>query len=214
MVAPKEHPRIKYKPIATPPAAKPASEIPDVKYELWQEVLSWVRPIIYAFLFAMVVNNFVIVNASVPTPSMEDTIRTGDRVVAFRLSYLFSEPERYDIVIFNRPETRVLYVKRVIGLPGESLLIRNGHVYINGSEIPQRYDFVKGGLFGDYGVRDPDTGMLEPFIIPEGHFFVLGDYRGNSFDSRRFPGTYVPRGRIMGRAVFRYFPGFANLTNR
>lgn len=205
--------KIKFKPVVRPPAPKPETEIPDVKYELWQEVRAWARVFVYVSLFYVVLNNFVIVNASVESPSMEYAIRTNDRIVAFRLSYLFCEPQRYDIVVFRREGSSKMYIKRVLGLPGESLLIRDGHVYINGSETPQRHDFVKGGLFGNHGVLNPETGFLEPFVIPEGHFFVLGDWRTNSYDSRRFDEPFVPRGWILGRAVFRYFPGFANLTN-
>jgi len=207
-------PRISYKPVVRPPVPVLDNGIPNLKQELWREVISWVKPAIYSFLFAIIVNNFVIVNATVPSPSMEDTVRTGDRLVAFRLSYLFSEPERYDIVVFSRPETRRLYVKRILGLPGESLLFLDGHVYINGSNIPQRYDFIKGPLLGEYGVFDAAAGVFEPFVIPDGHFFVLGDYRINSGDSRYWHETFIPRGQIVGRVVFRYFPGFANLSNQ
>ncbi|MCL2404541.1 MAG: signal peptidase I [Defluviitaleaceae bacterium] len=217
MFSQKEPPRVQYKPVvkALNRKSKPNNgEIPDVKKELWQEVLSWAKTIIFVLLFAAFFNNIVIVNAWVPTPSMENTIQTNDRLVAFRLSYLFREPQRYDIVVFGRDGSSIIYVKRIIGLPGESLIIINGQVYINGSDTPQRSDFVKGPIFGDHGVRNPETGVLEPFIIPEGHFFVLGDYRSNSADSRLWQETFVPRGRLLGRAVFRYFPGFANLSRQ
>jgi len=215
MVDPTRPPKINYKPVIKAPAAKPEDEIPNVKQELWQEVLSWAKTIIFVLLFAAFFNNFIIVNARVPTPSMEDTIQTNDRIVAFRLSYLFREPRRYEMIVFRGPEgDPTLYVKRILGLPGDSLIIRDGHVYINGSNIPQRYDFVKGRIGGNYGVPNEATGTLEPYIIPEGHFFVLGDYRDRSEDSRRWTEIYIPRGRILGRVVFRYFPGFANLTNR
>ena len=208
-------PKIYYKPVIRTPAAKTDDETLSVKKELWQEALLWARTIIVTLMFAFAINNFVIVNARVPSPSMEDTIQTGDRLVAFRLSYLFRSPERYDMVVFRGPPgDTTLYVKRVLGLPGESLLIRDGHVFINGSTEPQRYDFIKGGIFGDFGILNEETGVLEPIHIPEGHFFVLGDYRAISVDSRRWEESYIPRGRILGRVIFRYFPGFANLTNR
>jgi len=215
MFDPKKPPIIQYKPVIKPPPSKPEDEIPDVKNELWKEVLSWARIIIFVILFAVAFNNFVIVNAVVPTPSMEDTIQTDDRIVAFRLSYLFREPRRYEMIVFRGPEGDPnLYVKRILGLPGESLIILDGHVYINGQNTPQRYDFVKGNIRGNFGVLNEATGSLEPYIIPQGHFFVLGDYRERSEDSRTWSETYIPQYRILGRVIFRYFPGFANLTNQ
>ena len=211
MVDPKKPPEIFY----TPPVKVPEveEEVRDVKKELWQEVFSWARTIILTLILAFAINSFVIVNARVPTGSMEYTIQVNDRIVAFRLSYLFRPPARYDIVVFRGPEgDPTLYVKRIIGLPGDSLIIVDGHVYVSGSTLPLRYDFVKGELIGNFGVENPATGTLEPFIIPEGHFFVLGDYRTNSLDSRQW--GYVPQERILGRVVFRYFPRFANLMNR
>jgi len=216
MVDPKKPPEIFYRPpVKLPPLD---DEPPDFKKELWREVFSWARVIIFTLILAFSINSFVIVNARVPTGSMEDTIQVNDRIVAFRLSYLFNEPRRYDIVVFRGPPGNPThYVKRIIGLPGDSLLIINGHVYINGSEEPLRYDFVKGAIGGDYGVFNAETETFEPFIVPEGHFFVLGDYRTNSVDSRHermWGETFIPQERILGRVIFRYFPGFANLMNR
>jgi len=214
MVDPKKPPKIFYKPVLKPPIKKPEDDTPNVKKEIWQEVLSWARTIIFTLLLAFAINNFVIVNAVVPTGSMEATIQVNNRIVAFRLSYLFRSPDRYDIVVFRGAEgDPTLYVKRILGLPGERLLIQDGHVFINGSDQPQRFDFVQGHLSGNYGNINTETGELEPFIIPEGHFFVLGDNRNASLDSRQWPEVYIPRGRILGRAIFRYFPGFANLND-
>jgi signal peptidase I len=117
---------------------------------------------------------------------------------------MFSEPDVYDIVVFRGAEdSSVLYVKRIIGLPGDEVNIVNGQVFINGSHIPQRSDFVHGALVGNFG----------PYIVPEDHFFVLGDNRVSSVDSRHWRSSYVSRDQILGRAIFRYFPGFRNLTN-
>jgi len=180
------------------------TEVPDVKGELLRDALGWAKTIVFAIVFALVINNWVIVNASVPTASMEGTIRVNDRIVAFRLSYIFSEPSAYDIIVFEGPDDdSILYVKRIVGLPGEEIMIRDGRVFINGAEEPQRYDFVQGHLIGNHG----------PYLIPEGHFFVMGDNRTNSVDSRHWASTFVPREKILGRVVFRYFPGFRNLAN-
>ncbi|MCL2361905.1 MAG: signal peptidase I [Defluviitaleaceae bacterium] len=213
MIDPKKPPKIYYKPVVKAPVVK-EDDTPDVKKELWQEALSWAKTIILTLLLAFAINNFVIVNALVPSGSMEDTIMTNDRIVAFRLSYLFRPPQRFDMVVFRGPEgDPTLYVKRIIGLPGDRVIIIDGHVYINGSAVPERHDFVKGALVGNHGVPNEETGVLYPWVVPDGHFFVLGDYRTNSVDSRQWSEVFIPRGRILGRVAFRYFPGFANLMN-
>jgi len=178
---------------------------PNVKAELWREAMAWAKTVVFAVLFALAINNFVIVNALVPTGSMEGTIRGNDRVVAFRLSYLFGEPQRYDIIVFRGPDDGTLYVKRIIGMPGETISVVGGQVYVNGASAHIRSDFVQVGPHGYMG-----PGFM-PQVIPQGHFFVLGDNRGNSIDSRHWVNPFVAEGRILGRVVFRYFPGFENL---
>ena len=174
-----------------------------MKEEIKAEIISWVKTIFFAIVFALVITNFVIVNAQIPTGSMESTIIPNDRIVAFRLSYMFSSPNRFDIVVFENPEREeVLYIKRIIGLPGETLQIINGEVYINGELLAEDEDFRKEPFHGSWG----------PFEIPEGEFFVLGDNRNNSADSRTWRITFVPEGNIIGRAIFKYFRGFELLT--
>ncbi|MCL2364268.1 MAG: signal peptidase I [Defluviitaleaceae bacterium] len=178
----------------------------DMKEEILAEVFSMSKIIVVALICAMILNFLVIVNATVPTGSMEPTIRVNDRIVAFRLSYLFSSPDRYDIIVFRAPDDGVMNVKRVIALPGETVRITGGVVYINGAS-GLRDDFIRTGPMGYMGADFPEM------LVPEGHFFVLGDYRGNSRDSRDWNNPFVEAGRIQGRAVFRYFPGFRNLRN-
>jgi signal peptidase I len=202
--------------------------VPNVKGELLREAFSWAKTIAFALIFAWVFTNFVIVNAVVPTGSMEETIRVNDRIVAFRLSYMFSDPQRYDIIIFPSPSgDGRLYVKRIIGLPGDELTIVNGSVYVNNSNEPfeLRDDFVKGELFGNFPsprmpnsyITIPNDGSPPYITIPDDHYFVLGDNRTNSVDSRSWGSegtlrTFVPRDQIQGRVLFRYFPGIQNLT--
>ena len=177
-------------------------EEPDIKSRLKEDAIGWFKVIVLAVFFAFLINTVVIVNAVVPTGSMEGTIRVNDRIIAFRLSYLFSDPSTYDIIVFRGANNNsILYVKRIIGVPGDEIIIENGHVYANG--VRQRYDFTHGDLFGFFG----------PYIVPEGHFFVLGDNRGNSVDSRHWQNTFVAQEQILGKVVFRYFPGFRNLAN-
>ena len=174
------------------------NETPDVKRELLSESISWLKTVLFAVAFALIFNRLFIVNATVPSGSMEGTIRTNDRIIAFRLAYLFSDPGRFDIVVFPSPDRPdQLNVKRVIGLPGETVLIIDGRVYINDYDTHLRDDFVQGSFVGNFG----------PFVVPEGHMFVLGDYRINSIDSRSWENTYVYQGNVLGRVVLRYFPG-------
>jgi len=177
----------------------------DVKKELISEALSWATIILFAVVFAVLINRFVIVNATVPTSSMEGTIRAADRIIAFRLSYLFSDPSTFDIIVFRGTDGDPdYYVKRVIGVPGDTVNIINGQVFINGSAMPLRDDFVQGPILGNYG----------PYEVPEGYFFVLGDYRSNSIDSRHWrDNAFVSENDIVGRVIFRYHPGFRLLRN-
>ncbi|MCL2578114.1 MAG: signal peptidase I [Defluviitaleaceae bacterium] len=209
------------------------TEVPNVKSELWREALSWIKTILFALIFAWIFTNFVIVNASVPTGSMEGTIRINDRIVAFRLSYLFSDPQRNNIIVFRGPyENADLYVKRIIGVPGDTITISDWRVYVNGELLEEEY--VKSAFEphsssfrnfpdpehpgrGDY-ITVPEDGSAPFITVPEGHFFVLGDNRDNSVDSRRGMGqnnnlhTFVSQDQIQGKVIFRYFPGFKNLT--
>ena len=178
------------------------------KKELWRDAIGWVKVVVGALVFAWIFVNCVIVNATVPTGSMEDTIRINDRIIAFRLSYLFSQPQRYDIIVYRSPYIRNrLYVKRIIGVPGDVVTIVDGRVYINGEDEPLRDDFVRGELFGNYGPF-PDEG-----VIPAGSFFVLGDNRNNSVDSRSptWSDPFVTSDQILGRVLFRYFPRIQRL---
>ena len=103
-----------------------------------REVLSWVVTLLAAFALAMVLKNYVIINATVPTGSMEHTIEPGDDLFGLRLAYQFSEPKRGDIVIFRFPDDETQkYVKRVIGLPGETITFVGDHVYVDGERLDE-----------------------------------------------------------------------------
>ena len=112
-------------------------------------------------------------------------------------AYLNSDPERFDIIIFKYPDDETkTFIKRVIGLPGETVEIRDGKVYINGSAEPLDDSFCPEMPTGDFG----------PYVVPEDSYFVMGDNRENSHDSRYWVNTYVERSAIMGKAVLRYWP--------
>lgn len=169
--------------------------------DMKSEIISWSKTILLALLLAWVVNSFVLVNATVPTGSMENTIMPKDRIVALRLSYLTSSPQRGDVIIFRYPDDltgETLYVKRVIGLPGETVEVTGGKVYIDGSETGLDEPYTKEDAIGDFG----------PYEVPEGCYFVMGDNRNNSLDSRYWQNTYVPEDQILGKVIFRYYKGF------
>ena len=176
------------------------------KNNLISEIFSWVKAILIAVILSFLVTKFVIINAKVPTPSMVNTINVGDRFIGNRLAYLLKEPERYDIVVFKYPDdNKTLFVKRIIGLPGETVEIIDGKVYINGSQEPLRDDFLPEPMAKeDYG----------PYEVPEGHYFMLGDNRNHSEDSRFWENKYVDKKQILGKATFKYFPKFENLTKK
>jgi len=162
------------------------------------EIISWVRTLLLAVGFALFINYFVIVNASVPTGSMMDTIQENTRIVALRFSYIFSEPKRLDVVVFKFPDNeKELYVKRIIGLPGETVEVTGGIVYIDGEPLTEPY-----AVFKKEGRIPPDFG---PYTVPEGQYFMLGDNRNNSKDSRVWDHTCVERKKILGHVIFSYY---------
>lgn len=162
-----------------------------------QEIKEWIYVVLAAVLISLLLNGFVIVNARIPTASMEQTINTGDRIYGFRLAYLTKNPERQDVVIFKAPDNeKELYIKRVIGLPGDTVNIIDGKVYINDATEPLAEPYVNGIPEGSFG----------PYTVPEGAFFMMGDNRNNSFDSRYWNNTFVYKKAILGKAIFRYWP--------
>lgn len=176
------------------------------KHSLARNILSWMLTIGIAAVIALFISNFVLANASVISGSMENTVMTGDRVLCNRLAYLGGRgPGRFDIIFFKftEEEEPVNYLKRVIGLPGETVQIRDGKVYIDGAETPLPDHFVNGVPAGNYG----------PFEVPEEHYFLLGDNRNISFDSKDWNNPYIAREQIIGKAFFTYFPKCKLLTD-
>ncbi|WP_010248592.1 signal peptidase I [Acetivibrio cellulolyticus] len=163
----------------------------------YKEILSWIKYIASAVLIALFLTNFVIINAFIPTGSMENTIMPGNRVIATRLHYLFAKPERGDIVVFKFPDDeKTNFVKRVIGLPGETVEIKAGEVYIDGVKLEESY--LKEEM------RREDKG---PYVVPADSYFMMGDNRNDSKDSRYWLTTnYVHKSKILGRVAFEYFP--------
>lgn len=166
----------------------------------WQrELLSWIMTFVIAIGAALLLKNFVIINATVPTGSMENTIMPEDDLLGFRLSYIFSEPERGDVVIFKFPDDESQkFIKRIIGLPGEKVAIRDAKIYINDSEEPLDEPYLKE----EWVVANDGF----EFQVPEDCYLVLGDNRNDSRDARYWINTYVTKDQIIGKAEFIYYP--------
>ena len=167
------------------------------------EWLDWLQIIVIAAVLAFVLNNFVIANARVPTGSMITTIMPGDRVIGSRLAYRFEAPKRGDIIIFHAPdEPETLYVKRIIGMPGDKVTIRDGHVYLNDSETPLEESYIKEPM---------KPAALQEFQVPEGAYFCMGDNRNGSVDARYWKNHYVYIDKIVAKVLFRYWPGIKGI---
>lgn len=161
--------------------------------KLIKEIISWVLVVVIAYLLAISINKFLIYKVSSPTGSMENTFLINEKVVVLKPAYLFSKPHRGDIVVFPAPdEPETLYIKRVIGLPGETIEGIDGVVYINGEPLKENY------------LKETPTGNFGPYEIPKGNYFMMGDNRNNSFDARDWNHKYVPLKNIQGKAIFKY----------
>lgn len=164
-----------------------------------RELVSWIVTLGLAVLVALFLKNFIIINATVPTGSMENTILPGDDLIGLRIAYLFKEPERGDIIIFRFPDDESQkFIKRIIGLPGDLIQIIDGKVYINGSAEPLDEPYLK-----EEWVRN--TGPYE-YIVPSGCYFVMGDNRNDSMDARYWVNTFVTDDQLIGKAEFIYYP--------
>lgn len=165
-------------------------------------LIEWVAALLIALVLCIILTQVLFVNCRVNSESMENTFRVGDKLIGHRPAYLTEAPRRYDIIVFKFPDDESQhYVKRIIALPGEEVEIRDGLVYINGSKTPLEEDYVKGERSGDFG----------PYTVPGNMFFVLGDNREHSWDSRYWTNTCVDKMKIIGRVVYRLFPDAVKL---
>lgn len=167
------------------------------------ELISWIKTILLAAVLAGAINSFLIVNAEIPTGSMEQTIMTGDRVLALRTSYWFGEPQAGEVVIFRYPDDptgETLYVKRIIGTPGDVVEIHGGTVSVNGKQLEEPY--IAETTQGDFGT----------YTVPEGCYFMMGDNRNHSLDSRFWNHPFVEEDEILGKVVLRYYKGFKMIS--
>lgn len=199
---------------------KAVEEKPTVAQEVW----SWIKTIAIVIFIAVFVNKFIIINATIPSGSMENTIMTDSRLIGFRLSYIFSKPSRGDIIIFKYPvDESQLYIKRVIGLPGEKITIKKGKIYINDSKTPLKENYLK-----EKWVYKNDN---ITFNVPKDSYLMLGDNRNGSSDAREWADlalqegkaetkkqakkySYVHKDKIIGRAIIKYYKGVEVLLDK
>lgn len=168
--------------------------------ELIRDTFSLLRTVIATVCATFIVTHTIIANAVVPSSSMERTIMVGDRIIGLRIT---GEHRRGDIVVFRDPDGSGMYlIKRIIGMPGDSLEIRGengtGSVYINGEKLEEPY-------LPEPMKLDEVTGNLN-LTVPEGSYFCMGDNRNNSYDARYWKNRFIKDEDIIARSAFTYWP--------
>lgn len=160
-----------------------------------KEVISWIKLILSAFVIAFILRTYVFQIALVNQISMEPTLHEGQILLIAKVNYLFNDPERGDIVVLKDELEDKYLIKRVIGLPDEVVDIKNDRVYIDEKELNPDYTEA----------LTQDNGFMKS-KVPEKKYFVMGDNRPHSRDSRSDTVGFVNRTNIVGKAVFRIWP--------
>jgi len=184
----------------------------------------WITELIVIVMVVLLIRAFVAQAYNIPSGSMKPTLLVGDFILVNKLVYGFSEPKRGDIVVFKYPiDPNIDFIKRIVALPGEEVEVRNNQVFINGKPLP----LIEVGRGEDNGVRKViyeevlPEGIKHkvqfyedfpfskrdfgPVVVPPNHYFVMGDNRDNSEDSRYW--GFLPRENIVGKAFVIYFSG-------
>lgn len=169
------------------------------------EVFEWIKALTIAVVVAAVIRYFFFAPIVVDGFSMMPTLHTQDRMIVNKFSYRFSEPKRFDIVVFHATSDKD-YIKRIIGLPGETVEYKNDTLYINGEayEEPYLYEYKNQLIDGPLTEAFDLESIIGQSTVPEGHLFVMGDNRRQSKDSRHI-GT-VPIDEVMGETSLVYWP--------
>lgn len=164
-----------------------------------REILSMIGWILFIFCLVFLVTTYVGQRTRVEGHSMEPALSDGDNLIVDKISYRFHDPERFDIIIFPYQwEPNTYYIKRIIGLPGETIQIDDeGNIYIDGEVLQEHYGLER--------IKNPGSAR-EPITLGEDEYFVLGDNRNNSEDSRFTQVGVIHRDDIVGRAWLRIYP--------
>ncbi len=169
-----------------------------------KKVIDFIMDILETVVFIgslfIVVYLFILTPNQVKGASMEPTFHSGDYILTSRVTYKLRKPQRGDVVVFKSPKNPdIEYIKRIIGLPGDKILVENGEVFVNGIKLEETYISAKTNLW--------ETGYLKEGVavtVPEDYIFVMGDNRPRSSDSREF--GPIPISSIIGQVFYRYFP--------
>ena len=166
--------------------------------EIIKELSGWLLYIVLIIAFTWCVVTFVGPRTEVSGSSMETTLSDKDQLIVDKMTYRFRDPKRYDIVVFPyQYQDNTYYIKRIIGLPGETVQILSGMVYIDGMRLDEHYG---NELMENPGIAE------EPLTLGEDEYFVLGDNRNNSSDSRASDVGLIHRKDLIGRAWIRVWP--------
>jgi signal peptidase I len=173
----------------------PQDKLPQKSENPWVEVT---KTIGLSAVLALGIRTFVAEARYIPSGSMLPTLQINDRLIVDKVGYRFTTPQRGDIVVFSPTETlerqnfHDAFIKRVIGLPGETVEVKGGRVYINGNALRENY------------LNETPQYQWGPQTVPPNSYLVLGDNRNNSYDSHYW--GFVPQDKIIGRAVVRFWP--------
>lgn len=165
----------------------------DIKKGKKSMIRELLETVISAGIIAFIIITFIGQVTVVRGASMEPTLHNNERLIANKISYRFETPERGEIIIFRPPlEIKRNYIKRIIGVPGDKIEIANGEIYLNDKKLEESY------------VKNRSHENMSPTIVPDDSFFVLGDNRPNSSDSRYW--GFVPRKNVVGKAWVVFWP--------
>lgn len=164
------------------------------KGKIMNEIKEWSICIAIALALSFVIQNYAIAQVKVEDVSMQKTFFDGDRLIENKLAYHFSEPERGDIVIIHGPEHTNRLIKRIIGLPGDTIEYRDGYVYLNGEKLEEHYT---------NGESRPKREQY-PLLVPANTVYVLGDNRERSEDSRTI--GVIRFNSLEGKVIFQLYP--------